>query len=262
MPQQSPACRHGYTVSNGMHPNGLPCEGFTFAVPEGKTVKDLTVDEVVGQALGAASACWSNLRGAGVFDSTACKHILDATLAELHTRQQPETTNGRRQKEWADLAYEMWALLCNSANDEHSKPEQWEIARRRVQTQLNHLLDTPPFVQPYTVTLCGSSLFKQAFEQVNRELTLQGYVVLSMGLFGHTEEEPLTPELKKALDELYLRKIDMSDEVIVVSDGSWLPTKFPKSWDETRGYVDESTAREIEYAEKTGKPVRYRIVRP
>lgn len=38
------------------------------------------VASVVGQALGAASACWDNLSGAGVFESDRCKAILDAVL--------------------------------------------------------------------------------------------------------------------------------------------------------------------------------------
>jgi hypothetical protein len=37
----------------------------------------------VFQALGAASACWENLSGAGVFDSTRAKAIGEALLAKL-----------------------------------------------------------------------------------------------------------------------------------------------------------------------------------
>lgn len=37
----------------------------------------------VFQALGAASACWENLAGAGVFDSTRCRDIGEALLAKL-----------------------------------------------------------------------------------------------------------------------------------------------------------------------------------
>lgn len=45
---------------------------------EGQDVADLDIKEWVGQALGAASACWSDLEGAGVFDSTRCAAIADA----------------------------------------------------------------------------------------------------------------------------------------------------------------------------------------
>lgn len=48
--------------------------------------------------------------------------------------------------------------------------------------------------------------------------------------------------LKKELDELHFRKIDMSDEVYVIN---------------LEGYIGESTRNEINYAKKTGKPVNY-----
>lgn len=48
------------------------------------TVDGLSLDEWVGQALGAASSCWSNLRGAGVFQSEQCAEVLDALMAHLN----------------------------------------------------------------------------------------------------------------------------------------------------------------------------------
>lgn len=44
----------------------------------------LQLDEIVFQALGAASACWENLRDAGVFDSTRAKEVGIALLAEVN----------------------------------------------------------------------------------------------------------------------------------------------------------------------------------
>ena len=35
------------------------------------------------------------------------------------------------------------------------------------------------------ITLCGSTRFKDEFLQVQKELTLQGNIVISVGLFGH-----------------------------------------------------------------------------
>ena len=35
------------------------------------------------------------------------------------------------------------------------------------------------------ITLCGSTRFKEEFLQVQKELTLQGNIVISVGLFGH-----------------------------------------------------------------------------
>lgn len=42
-----------------------------------------TREEVLGLAIGAASSCWSNLSGAGTFESDEAARILDATLARL-----------------------------------------------------------------------------------------------------------------------------------------------------------------------------------
>lgn len=49
-----------------------------------RTVDDLSLDEWVGQALGRASACWSDLLHAGEFDSTACGEVLTALMAHLN----------------------------------------------------------------------------------------------------------------------------------------------------------------------------------
>ena len=36
------------------------------------------------------------------------------------------------------------------------------------------------------ITLCGSTRFKDEFLRVQKELTLKGYIVISVGLFGHS----------------------------------------------------------------------------
>lgn len=75
-----------------------------------------------------------------------------------------------------------------------------------------------------------------------REETLQGHVVLSVGLFGHVEGLDMSGQVKKMLDELHLDKIRMADEVLVINRG---------------GYVGESTGREVEFARSLGKPIRW-----
>lgn len=97
-------------------------------------------------------------------------------------------------------------------------------------------------MKPKVVCLCGSTKFKADFEAANRAETLAGNVVLSVGMFGHFEGLDPSGDVKRRLDELHLRKIDMADEVFVVNTG---------------GYIGESTGREIEYARRAGKPVRY-----
>ncbi len=93
------------------------------------------------------------------------------------------------------------------------------------------------------VTLCGSTRFKDQFQKVQKRLTLEGCIVISVGLFGHSgDEEVWKPGAKEMLDDMHLRKIDLADEIFVINVG---------------GYIGESTRREIAYAEKTGKKVRY-----
>lgn len=46
-------------------------------------------EQAVFLALGAASACWDNLRGAGVFESTRAKQIGDQLMAYLYDHGLP-----------------------------------------------------------------------------------------------------------------------------------------------------------------------------
>lgn len=98
--------------------------------------------------------------------------------------------------------------------------------------------------RPKVVVLCGSTRFKREFIRANFEESLAGRIVLSVGWFSHADAEVYTPtEAEKALlDEVYLAKIAMADEVIVLNVG---------------GYVGESTRREIAYARSLGKPIRW-----
>jgi len=100
------------------------------------------------------------------------------------------------------------------------------------------------------VTLCGSTRFKEDFFKVQKKLTLEGKIVISVGLFGHSgdkevwegmDEDTLT-KTKEMLDDMHKRKIDMADSIFVINVG---------------GYIGSSTKSEIDYAIKTGKKVEY-----
>ncbi len=95
---------------------------------------------------------------------------------------------------------------------------------------------------PEVVTLCGSTKFKEQYLEVGKRLSMEGKIVISVGLFGHADNVPFTPEQKKILDEVHLRKIDLSDSIYVVDVG---------------GYIGESTRNEIEYAKKHNKKIAY-----
>lgn len=89
------------------------------------------------------------------------------------------------------------------------------------------------------ITLCGSTRFKKQFFEALHDLTLQGYIVLMPGIFGHSDEEP-TEEQKKNLDELHLEKIRLSNAIFVLNIG---------------GYIGQSTKREIEFAKSLNIPI-------
>lgn len=39
------------------------------------------------------------------------------------------------------------------------------------------------------ITLCGSTKFKEEFLEIQKKLTQEGYIVISVGLFGHSGEQ-------------------------------------------------------------------------
>lgn len=95
------------------------------------------------------------------------------------------------------------------------------------------------------ITLCGSTKFKDEFIKIQKRLTLEGNIVISVGLFGHADEEfgtTITAEVKEMLDDMHKRKIDMCDEIFVINKD---------------GYIGSSTRSEIEYAKGIVKKVRY-----
>ncbi len=96
--------------------------------------------------------------------------------------------------------------------------------------------------QPRIICLCGSTKFKKEYEQMNRRFTLKGYIVLSVGFFGHSDEVQPTDEEKRKLDELHKRKIDLADEVFIINLG---------------GYIGESTRDEISYSRAHNKPISF-----
>ena len=93
------------------------------------------------------------------------------------------------------------------------------------------------------ITLCGSTKFKDDFLREQKRLTLEGNIVISVGLFGHSgDNEVWTEGTKEMLDDMHKRKIDMADEIFVINKD---------------GYVGTSTKSEIEYAKATNKPINY-----
>ena len=86
--------------------------------------------------------------------------------------------------------------------------------------------------------------------EAQKRLTLEGNIVISVGLFGHAGDQEVwdgmdegtLSKTKEMLDDMHKRKIDMADEIYVINVG---------------GYIGDSTRSEIQYAEEHGKRIRY-----
>lgn len=93
------------------------------------------------------------------------------------------------------------------------------------------------------VTLCGSTKFKDDFMKMSKILTLQGYICILPGVFGHSgDNEAMNSDTKKMLDDMHKRKIDMSNGICVINKN---------------GYIGDSTKSEIEYAKSMEKWITY-----
>ena len=93
------------------------------------------------------------------------------------------------------------------------------------------------------ITLCGSTRFKEQFIEMQKKLTLEGNIVISVGAFGHCGDNEVWTDGKKAmLDRMHLAKIDLADEIFVIN---------------VNNYIGDSTRNEIEYAKSKGKRVRF-----
>ncbi len=86
--------------------------------------------------------------------------------------------------------------------------------------------------------------------EAQKRLTLEGNIVISVGLFGHSGDQEVWDDMdegalsktKEMLDDMHKRKIDMADSIYVINVG---------------GYIGESTKSEIKYAKEHGKRIDY-----
>ena len=92
------------------------------------------------------------------------------------------------------------------------------------------------------ITLCGSTKFKKEFEEENKRLTLEGNLVLSVGLFNHADDLEISKEEKLLVDKIHLQKINLSDAIHVI---------------DVDRYVGDSTKNEIVHASREGKKITY-----
>lgn len=104
--------------------------------------------------------------------------------------------------------------------------------------------------RPTIVCLCGSTRFWRTFQEASLRETLAGKIVLSIGAATGTDDDPFAgyvprdeyDAVKRRLDALHFRKIELADEVLILN---------------VDGYIGESTRNELAHARALGKPVRW-----
>ena len=93
------------------------------------------------------------------------------------------------------------------------------------------------------ICLVGSTKFKKEFKKADVNETLKGNIVLTVAIFGHSDNNlVMNSQIKRDLDKLHLKKIDLCDEILVINKNN---------------YIGVGACDEIGYAWAIGKPVKY-----
>lgn len=91
------------------------------------------------------------------------------------------------------------------------------------------------------VTLCGSFKFKDDMMRLAEEMNLNGECILTP-VYHVLNDKIFTKEEKNNLKQSHLKRIEMSDAIFVINKNK---------------YIGDSTRKEIEYAKKIGKEIRF-----
>lgn len=92
------------------------------------------------------------------------------------------------------------------------------------------------------VALCGSPRFKKEFQEIQEKLTLDGCIVITVGVLGYTDIKPLVDGTVDMLTNMQKKKIDMADEVYIV---------------DIDYYIEDSVKAGIEYAKGRNKIITF-----
>ena len=100
-----------------------------------------------------------------------------------------------------------------------------------------------------TITICGSTKFKNEMREIEEKFTLCGNIVLPVSVYLHSkkfiefkQKGTISDELYTRLRHTHLLKIDMSNSIFVVNKNK---------------YIGENTIKEIEYARLNYKNIYY-----
>lgn len=95
------------------------------------------------------------------------------------------------------------------------------------------------------ITLCGSTRFFKLFDEMNYKLTMNGWIVLSIGCHSQSDYCLGIEQIENAkdmLDRLHKKKIWLSWGVLILDKD---------------GYIGNSTKSELEYAKANNKFIFY-----
>lgn len=141
----------------------------------------------------------------------------------------------RRYSRWAKTAYvlERLGFAVVDSHGGHDEIEVKATSAARTEAQRRGILPAAK-----KVVLVGSTTYPDAFAEVGKTEALAGHVVLGPWSY----ERDLDVDTAARLVAAHLDMIALADEVVVVAVG---------------GYVGHTTRDEIEFAERSGKTVRY-----
>lgn len=91
------------------------------------------------------------------------------------------------------------------------------------------------------ITICGSMKYKDEMLNIAEKLSLKGICVLTPNFLTKPKEK-YTFENFNTLSKLHMKKIELSDEILVMNIDN---------------YIGNSTEKEIEYAKKLNKKITY-----
>ena len=91
------------------------------------------------------------------------------------------------------------------------------------------------------ITICGSLKFQQEMVIIAQKMTFLGHCVITP-IFQISSNSKYTDEQLQKLKMAHLRKIEISDAILVVN---------------INNYIGESTRLEIEYAKEHSKQILY-----
>lgn len=92
------------------------------------------------------------------------------------------------------------------------------------------------------VMMCGSSKFKNEILEQQKLLTLDGYMVLTDGVFEHSDNINIQSDERLLLNKIHEEKLLISDTIFVINKDN---------------YIGDGTKNDIEFAKKHNKKIMY-----